>query len=157
MCLDDRPHDREAEPRAPSVAGPRVVEAHETVEDAVAIDRRDARTIVIDGQHDLLARVGHTQPDAIHRMADCVLGQVAYDPLELHRFLGVEAPVEGSWYPYVKKGEVVRKGQAIGEMRDFFDAKLAVLSSDEDAAILGVMTIPPRRKGDWVMGLGTLA
>ena len=78
-------------------------------------------------------------------------------PLELHRFLGVEAPVEGSWYPQIKKGEIVRKGQVLGEMRDFFGARLAVLSSEEDAAVLGVMTIPPRKKGDWVMGLGTLS
>jgi predicted deacylase len=78
------------------------------------------------------------------------------EPLDLHRFLGVEAPVEGAWYPYVKKGEIIRKGQKLGEMRDFFGKRLAVLSSDEDAAILGVMTIPPRRKGEWVMGLGTL-
>jgi predicted deacylase len=78
-------------------------------------------------------------------------------PLELHRFLGVEAPVEGAWYPRVVKGEIVREGQTIGEMRDFFGTRLAVLSSPEDAAILGVMTIPPRRQGDWVMGLGTLS
>lgn len=78
------------------------------------------------------------------------------EPLELHRFVGVEAPVEGAWYPYVLKGDIVEKGQPLGELRDFFGAKLAVLSSEEDAAILGVMTIPPRRKGDWVMGLGTL-
>ena len=78
------------------------------------------------------------------------------EPLQLHRFLGVEAPVEGAWYPYVKKGDIVRKGQELGEMRDFFGTKLALLSSEEDAAILGVMTIPPRRQGDWVMGLGTL-
>jgi hypothetical protein len=78
-------------------------------------------------------------------------------PLELHRFLGVEAPVDGAWHPYVRKGEIVKKGQPLGELRDFFGARLAVLSSEEDAAILGVMTIPPRRKGDWVMGLGTLS
>ena len=77
-------------------------------------------------------------------------------PLELYRFLGVESPVEGFWYPFVQKGDVIRKGQAIGEMRDFFGSRLALLTSEEDAAILGVMTIPPRRKGDWVMGLGTL-
>ena len=78
-------------------------------------------------------------------------------PLELHRFLGVEAPVEGSWYPRVEKGEIVHEGQTIGEMRDFFGNRLAVLSSEENAAVLGVMTIPPRRRGDWVMGLGTLS
>lgn len=78
-------------------------------------------------------------------------------PLELRRFLGVEAPVEGFWYPYLKKGDLVRKGQELGEMRDFFDERLALLKSEEEGAVLGVMTIPPRRKGDWVLGLGTLA
>lgn len=79
------------------------------------------------------------------------------EPLELRAFVGVEAPVEGSWHPYVKKGDVVHKGQELGEMRDFFGSRLAVLSSEYEGAILGVMTIPPRRKGDWVMGIGVLA
>ncbi len=77
-------------------------------------------------------------------------------PLELHRFTGVAAPVEGFWHPYIRKGEIIRKGQPVGEMQDFFGEKLAIVNSDENAAILGVMTIPPRPKGSMLMGLGTL-
>jgi uncharacterized protein len=77
-------------------------------------------------------------------------------PLELHRFTGIAAPVDGLWQPYVKKGEIVRKGQPVGEMQDFFGEKLVIVHSDENAAILGVMTIPPRPKGSMLMGLGTL-
>ena len=77
-------------------------------------------------------------------------------PLQLHRFTGIAAPVDGFWKPYVSKGDIVSKGQPVGEMQDLFGEKLASVSSDEDAAILGVMTIPPRPRGSMLMGLGTL-
>jgi hypothetical protein len=74
----------------------------------------------------------------------------------LHRFAGIAAPCEGFWYPVVKKGDVITKGQAVGEIRDFFGNPLATVISEENAAILGVMTVPARAKGDMLMGLGTL-
>jgi len=77
-------------------------------------------------------------------------------PLELHRFTGIAAPVDGFWQPYVRKGDIVKNGQTVGEIQDFFGEKLALVHSDEDAAILGVMTIPARPKGSMLMGLGTL-
>jgi uncharacterized protein len=77
-------------------------------------------------------------------------------PMLLHRFTGISAPVDGFWYPWVKKGDVIRKGQTVGEMRDFFHQPQALITSDEDALILGVITVPARREGDLLMGLGTL-
>jgi hypothetical protein len=41
-------------------------------------------------------------------------------------------------------------------MCDFFGETVSVVESPENAAILGVMTIPPRRKGEMLMGVGTL-
>ncbi len=78
------------------------------------------------------------------------------DPRELVRFVGVPAPVDGLWYPEVRKGDVIRRGQRLGELRDFFGTILAVVESPEDAAILGVMTILARQRGDMLMGIGTL-
>lgn len=77
-------------------------------------------------------------------------------PMTLRRFVGIAAPAEGFWYPAVRKGEVIRKGQGVGEMRGFFDEALGPVVSDEDAVILGVITTPARRKGDMLLGLGTL-
>jgi uncharacterized protein len=77
-------------------------------------------------------------------------------PMLLHRFTGIAAPTEGFWYPTVKKGDVLTKGQAVGEMRDFFGNPLATVICEENAAILGVMTVPARAAGDMLMGLGTL-
>lgn len=77
-------------------------------------------------------------------------------PMVLRRFTGVAAPAEGFWYPSVRKGDVVRKGQRVGEMRGMFDEPLGPVIADENAAILGVITVPGRRKGDMLLGLGTL-
>jgi predicted deacylase len=77
-------------------------------------------------------------------------------PLLLHGFAGVAAPASGFWYPTVTKGEVVYRGQAVGEMRDFFGTPLATVINEEDAAILGIMTVPARAEGEMLMGLGTL-
>lgn len=77
-------------------------------------------------------------------------------PMLLHRFTGIAAPVDGFWYPIVTKGDVLTKGQTVGEMRDFFGEPLATVICEENAAILGVMTVPARAAGDMLMGLGTL-
>lgn len=77
------------------------------------------------------------------------------DPMVLHRFTGVQAPTDGFWYPVVSKGDVVRKGQLVGTMRDVFHQPIAEVHSDEDALILGVITIPARREGGLLLGLGT--
>jgi len=79
------------------------------------------------------------------------------NPLVLHRFLGIAAPADGFWLPAIKKGAIVRKGQVVGELEDFFGNRVATIESPEDAAVLGVMTIPPRREGEMLMGIATLA
>ena len=77
-------------------------------------------------------------------------------PMMLHRFTGVRAPVDGFWYPIVSKGEVVRDGQIVGQMRDMFHKPIAEVLSDENALILGVISIPARRQDELLLGLGTL-
>jgi predicted deacylase len=77
-------------------------------------------------------------------------------PMLLHRFAGIAAPVDGLWYPSVKKGDVIEKGQVVGEMHDFVGEEPVTVTSDENAAVLGVMTVLARSKGDMLMGLGTL-
>lgn len=79
-----------------------------------------------------------------------------HQPTLLHRFVGVAAPVSGLWYPSVKKGDTIRKGQTLGVMRDFFGNDLALIVSDEDAVVLGVMTVLARQEKDMLMGVGTL-
>lgn len=77
-------------------------------------------------------------------------------PTELHGFGGVPAPVDGFWYPEVLKGDTIRAGERIGVMRDFFGEQVAEVVAPVNAAVLGVMTIPPRRAGDMLLGYGDL-
>jgi uncharacterized protein len=77
-------------------------------------------------------------------------------PRILHRFVGVGAPVSGLWYPAVEKGETIHKGQTLGAIRDFFGNELQLVVSDEDAIVLGVMTVLAREEGEMLMGVGTL-
>jgi predicted deacylase len=77
-------------------------------------------------------------------------------PTLLHRFVGVSAPVSGLWYPAVKKGDTINKGQTLGSIRDFFANELQLVASDENAVVLGVMTVLAREAGEMLMGIGTL-
>lgn len=77
-------------------------------------------------------------------------------PTLMYRFSGIPAPVDGLWYPSVEKGDLITKGQLVGEMCDFFGNPLTNVHSEENAAILGVMTVLARSEGEMLMGLGTL-
>lgn len=77
-----------------------------------------------------------------------------HTPLVLNRFAGVYAPAEGFWTPAVRKGDEVRRGQLLGEIRGIFDEPLARVVAEEDAIVLVVATSPPRRVGDILFGLG---
>ena len=75
---------------------------------------------------------------------------------QLHRFGGVYAPVEGCWYPSVAKGDKVERGQRVGEMRDVFGEHVCDVNVDDDAVVLGVMTIPARPEGSMLLGYATV-
>lgn len=76
---------------------------------------------------------------------------------QLHRFGGAFAPIDGCWYPDVLKRDRIDKGQRLGEMRDVFGTHLCDVYSDEDAVVLGVMTIPARLQGSMLLGYATVA
>ena len=77
-------------------------------------------------------------------------------PSLLHRFVGVSASVSGLWYPAVTKGQTIQKGQTLGAIRDFFGNEVELIVSEENAVVLGVMTVLAREAEDMLMGLGTL-
>jgi predicted deacylase len=95
--------------------------------------------------------------NAVHHVG-IVPGEPELDsePRLLHRFAGIKAPVEGFWYPSVKKGEEIHKEQVVGEMHDIFGEKVADVTSHDDGVILGVITTPARRQDAMLIGLGTL-
>lgn len=77
-----------------------------------------------------------------------------FTPRVLNRFEGLYAPADGLWSPAVGKGEAIRAGQRLGEIRGMFDDPVAEIVAAEDAFVLVVATSPPRRRGDILFGLG---
>jgi len=77
-------------------------------------------------------------------------------PTLLHRFTGVSSPGAGLWYPAVSKGDTVHKGQTLGVIKDFFGSERELVVSEENAVVLGVMTVLARDANEMLMGLGTL-
>lgn len=75
---------------------------------------------------------------------------------QLYRFGGSFAPVDGCWYPSVMEGDTVTAGQKVGEMRDVFGEHVCDVFVEEDAVVLGVMTIPGRPEGSMLIGYATV-
>jgi predicted deacylase len=85
-----------------------------------------------------------------------------------HRYLGqthytVVAQQSGVWYPAIKEGEIVRKGQRLGELRDYFGNLLERYEAPFDGIVLYYWSSPAinaerRPHGyDWHSGLVRLA
>lgn len=85
-----------------------------------------------------------------------------------HKYLGqrhttVVARQSGIWYPAVKEGQIVSKGQHLGELRDYFGGLLERYEAPYDAVVLYYWSSPAinverRPHGyDWHSGLVRLA
>ena len=81
----------------------------------------------------------------------------AVENQQLYRFGGSFAPMDGCWYPSVVKGDTISVGQKVGEMRDHFGVHMCDVHSEDDAVVLGVMTIPGRLEGSMLLGYATVA
>jgi len=60
----------------------------------------------------------------------------------------------GCWYPAVQIGAMVRKGQPIGVIRDYFANPLAEYRAPVDGVVLLPATSPAMNEGDVLFGLG---
>jgi predicted deacylase len=60
----------------------------------------------------------------------------------------------GCWYPAVRAGEQVVKGQPLGELRDYFGATLARIAAPADGVILFRVTSLAVEDGDPLLAIG---
>ena len=86
--LDHLAHDREAEPGAAVVAGPRLVEPHEPLEHPAPLLLRNARPVVVDNQDHAVVLLVEGDRDPVARVADRVGEEVAHRLPEQHRMTG---------------------------------------------------------------------
>ena len=66
----------------------------------------------------------------------------------------VRAEHTGCWYPAVRIGEVVRRDQRIGSMKDYFGNLLAEYSAPADGTVILLATSLAMNVGDPLFGLG---
>jgi len=74
----------------------------------------------------------------------------------LDDFIGVQAEVEGIFYPKVKANDLVDEGQILGEVRDFTGELLQEVTAPARSVVLGVITPLSTFEGAMLFGLGRL-
>lgn len=72
----------------------------------------------------------------------------------LHRMAGLDAEQTGCWYPCVKIGDKVKKGQKLGEIRDCFAKVLGEYFAPQDGVMLYVISSLAINAGDPIIALG---
>jgi hypothetical protein len=77
VCPDHFVDDRQAEAAAAVVARTCLVEANEALQHPVAFGFGDARPVVVEGQHHVVAAIGQRDVDATRRVPGGVLPEVA--------------------------------------------------------------------------------
>jgi len=84
-------------------------------------------------------------------------GQVVYpkkEPKEITNAIYQEAKNGGCWYPFVKVGEKVCRGQILGEVRDFFGKTIDTYYAEFDSVILYMAVSLAVNKGNYIITYG---
>jgi len=76
------------------------------------------------------------------------------DVINFSKLAGVNANHVGCWYSTVRLDEKVRKGQKLGEIRDYFAKTLSEYFSPQDGVVLYVVTSLAINVGDPLVGIG---
>lgn len=74
--------------------------------------------------------------------------------LEMDTAYYPEAGAEGFWYPLVKPGDRVKKGQILGEIKDVFGNSLEVFEAESDAVVLYMTTTLSIKQGNPTVAYG---
>ena len=75
----------------------------------------------------------------------------------LEKMLVTTATEDGCWYPSVELEEKVKKGQKLGEIRDYFGNMKAAYFSDSDGVVLYLVTSLAIMANDPLAAIGVSA
>lgn len=90
------------------------------------------------------------------RLLQVIEGEVVEnkDAVMVDHMAGLNAAHTGCWYPCVKKGESVKKGQKLGEIRDYFGKVLGEYFAPQDGVMMYVISSLAINVGDPIVALG---
>lgn len=114
-----------------------------------------------------LGQCGRWSPDEVDQYKAAVvnvlrgLAVLPGEPVQhavefLEKMLVTTATEEGCWYPSVALDEVVKKGQKLGEIRDFFGQMKAEYFSESDGIVLYLVTSLAILTNDPLCAIGVL-
>jgi predicted deacylase len=72
------------------------------------------------------------------------------------KLVSVVSPNTGIFNSYVRVGDIVKKGQEVGWIRDYFGHHLTTLNATEGGTVLMQKETPPIRKGEITIEIGIL-
>lgn len=90
------------------------------------------------------------------RLLEVIPGEVVEnkEAVMVDHMTGLDAQQTGCWYPCVKIDDVVKKGQKIGEIRDYFCNVLGEYYAPCDGVMLYVISSLPINEGDPIVAIG---
>jgi predicted deacylase len=83
-------------------------------------------------------------------------GEENTQQLELDTVYYPEAGTEGFWYPCIKPGDKVKKGQLLGEIKDVFGNVLEVCEAEANAVVLYMTTTLSIKQGNPTVAYGII-
>ena len=60
----------------------------------------------------------------------------------------IKSDCNGMWYPYVKTGDAIKKGDKVGEIRDYFGSKIKDIISDYNGIVCILKSSPSLKIDD---------
>ncbi|MFK7958580.1 MAG: succinylglutamate desuccinylase/aspartoacylase family protein [Lysobacterales bacterium] len=78
------------------------------------------------------------------------------NPILVQQRESVKSPVDGSWVPRVDAGEIVRKGQILGQVTDWHGQVVFEAQSPVDGLLLIRLEAPPVREGETLVTVAVL-
>lgn len=77
-----------------------------------------------------------------------------HEPQVLEKMVVSNANQEGCWYPFLALGDEVKKGEKVGEIRDFFGEVIEEYHATESGRLLYLVTSLAINKNDPLLALG---
>ena len=76
------------------------------------------------------------------------------EPTVIMQFTWLYSPVEGVWYPSVKRGSTVKANQVVGKVCSLFGDQLAEITSPHDGTVLFVTSSPAMKEEGILIAIG---
>jgi predicted deacylase len=75
-------------------------------------------------------------------------------PTYLDGYTVVQCDMDGMWYPTISLNDVVKQGQALGDIRDYFGQHLATITAPSEGVVTAIRTSPAILVGNVLVEYG---